>query len=46
MMHLDFDTPIDRRGTQSYKWDGTLAEFGREDGDPHVGGGYGLSLRP
>ena len=31
MMHLDFDTPIDRRGTQSYKWDGTLAEFGRED---------------
>lgn len=30
-MKYDFDTPIDRRGTFSYKWDAEADYFGRED---------------
>ena len=31
MKCLDFDTAVERRGSQSFKWDGTLEEFGKED---------------
>lgn len=30
-MRYDFDTPVDRRGTFSYKWDAEADYFGRED---------------
>ena len=30
-MKYDFDTPVDRRGTFSYKWDAEADYFGRED---------------
>lgn len=30
-MKYDFDTPIDRRGTSSYKWDTGSDFFGRDD---------------
>ena len=30
-MKYDFDTPIDRRGTFSYKWDTGNDFFGRDD---------------
>ena len=31
MNQLDFDHPVERRGTASFKWDGAEAAFGRGD---------------
>ena len=31
MNQLDFDQPVERRGTASFKWDGTKDAFGRGD---------------
>ncbi len=31
MGKIDFDAKVERRGSQSYKWDGTLEEFGRDN---------------
>jgi len=31
MRNVDFDTEVERRGSRSYKWDGTLDEFGTAD---------------
>lgn len=31
MTHYDFDTPVDRRGSDCYKWDAPAKEYGRDD---------------
>ena len=45
-MRYDFDTPINRRNTFSFKWDCDMDYFGRDDVISHVGGGHGFRLRP
>lgn len=44
MGRIDLDRPVERRGTDSFKWDAVGRFFGREDVIPMWGGGYGLPL--
>ena len=43
-MTYNFDEVIERRGTDSVKWDGVKSVWGRPP--PHVGGGYGFPHAP
>ena len=45
-MTYNFDEVIERRGTDSVKWDGVKSVWGRDDLLPHVGGGYGFPHAP
>ena len=42
-MTYNFDEVIERRGTDSVKWDGVKSVWGPP---PHVGGGYGFPHAP